>query len=469
MSLAANCDGDQTFSVATDCRYGLYHGTLLHYFAKAIHMTDLDQLDDVARTKSSRLDLLPTIKNGKLTVGISWIGQPLDGATVSVVDPAGAPFDLTTDAQGTVTIERLQAGLYCLRTNRDDKSDDGEIGGESYRGATYYSTLTIRIPAFAAAVAAEPTSGETAKAATDADGYCPLPQPISSFGAAVIGDWLYVYGGHTGRAHAHSRDNLARHFGRINLVEKSEWQPLPMETPLQGLPLVAHGKYVYRMGGLSALNAAGEEEELRSVAEFARFDTTTQAWERLPDLPESRSSHDAVVVGDKIYVIGGWTLNADDEEEWLTTGLVVDLTEDPLHWERFDVPNERRALAVGTNDGRIYAVGGISPFGDIDRSLDIYNPATGEWTTGPELPGTGIDGFGASAWQVNGRLIVSGMNGKIMSLNQDGTAWEQVGSLKLGRFFHRLLSVRGEASLIAVAGASMQGHLDDIEFVSVEF
>ena len=28
-----------------------------------------------------------------------------------------------------------------------------------------------------------------------------LPRGITSFGAAVIGDWMYVYGGHFGQAH----------------------------------------------------------------------------------------------------------------------------------------------------------------------------------------------------------------------------------------------------------------------------
>ena len=31
--------------------------------------------------------------------------------------------------------------------------------------------------------------------------YAPLPQGITSFGAAILDDVLYVYGGHKGRAH----------------------------------------------------------------------------------------------------------------------------------------------------------------------------------------------------------------------------------------------------------------------------
>jgi hypothetical protein len=72
----------------------------------------------------------------------------------------------------------------------------------------------------------------------------PLPEPLSSFGAVVSEDWLYVYGGHTGTEHEHSAENLSNHFRRVRLTETGnagdaqEWEELPMQTPLQGLALV---------------------------------------------------------------------------------------------------------------------------------------------------------------------------------------------------------------------------------------
>ncbi len=40
-----------------------------------------------------------------------------------------------------------------------------------------------------------------------------------------------------------------------------------------------------------------------SVADFARFDPATNTWQALQPLPGGRSSHDAVVVGDTLYVV----------------------------------------------------------------------------------------------------------------------------------------------------------------------
>ena len=129
----------------------------------------------------------------------------------------------------------------------------------------------------------------------------PLPEPVSSFGAAVADGWLYVYSGHTGDEHEHSAANLSQHFRRIKLEDGAEWEDLPMQTPLQGLALVSHDGKVYRVGGLNARNATKEDkEDLHSTAEFAEFDPASGKWNALAPLPAPRSSHNAVVIGDKV-------------------------------------------------------------------------------------------------------------------------------------------------------------------------
>ena len=51
------------------------------------------------------------------------------------------------------------------------------------------------------------------------------------------------------------------------------------------------------------------------MADVARFDPKTKQLESLTQLPEPRSSHDAVVIGDKLYVAGGWQPGVIVEEE----------------------------------------------------------------------------------------------------------------------------------------------------------
>src|SRR5690606_10074640 len=108
--------------------------------------------------------------------------------------------------------------------------------------------------------------------------------------------WLYVLGGYHGEPHAYSRDGQSGELARMRLDGDHTWEALPGVEPLQSVALVAHDDSIVRVGGMRASNRAGEPEALRSVAESARYRPDTGTWEPLPDLPEGRSSHDAVVL-----------------------------------------------------------------------------------------------------------------------------------------------------------------------------
>ena len=62
------------------------------------------------------------------------------------------------------------------------------------------------------------------------------------------------------------------------------------------------------MGGMQPKNAPGEAADNNSLTECARFDPKTNKWEQLSALPAGRSSHDVVVVGDNLVVVGGWNM-----------------------------------------------------------------------------------------------------------------------------------------------------------------
>lgn len=299
----------------------------------------------------------------------------------------------------------------------------------------------------------------------------PLPEKISSFGAAVAGDALYVYSGHVGGAHEHSKDNLSYKFSRLRLGEPSEWESLLLGPALQSPALVAHDGKLYRVGGLSARNARGEPEDLVSVTDFERFDPDAKTWTALTPLPEPRSSHDAVVVGDLLYVVGGWNLGT--EKKWHDTMLVADLSQPKPTWKALPTqPFKRRALAAAARDGKVYAIGGMSEQGP---SLDVhvFDPATNRWSEGPRVPdtapggismGPNMNGFGCSACELDGELFLSTMDGVLGRLSDDGRAWQAVGKLAKPRFFHRLLPHGDE--LLAVGGAAQGGHTDSIERVA---
>lgn len=301
----------------------------------------------------------------------------------------------------------------------------------------------------------------------------PLPAAISSFGAAVTGDSLYVYGGHIGRAHQHSKDNVFDAFCRMDLSRAGgEWEVLETGPLLQGLALVSYEDRIYRIGGMSPRNAADEEADLLSLPDVACYLPKEGRWEASTPLPEGRSSHDAVVVGDSLYVVGGWNLGEESDSAdspWLESGLVADLREDPIVWRTLPRPPfQRRALAVAAAGGKLLVLGGISKDGGISQRLDSFDLETQSWSQGPDFPVPsenqgGMMGFGMSAFGVGDRVFASGAEGVIYEISSSAAEWKKgEGRLETPRFFHRLLPHRDR--LLLIAGASPEsGHLADIE------
>lgn len=283
-----------------------------------------------------------------------------------------------------------------------------------------------------------------------------LPEALASFGATSDASWMYVYGGHVGQVHAHSRDNLTGAFLRLNLRDLTTWEALPSATPLQGLALVIHRGAPIRVGGLSARNAAGEEEDLWSVAEVARFDPLHRRWQDLPALPEARSSHDAAIIGDTLFVVGGWML-AGERQVWLDTAWSLDLAAERPTWRALPKPPfERRAIALAVADGKLLVLGGMDPEGELSRRVDLYDPATRAWSRGPDLP---FDGFGCAAIGIERDVLASGLRSDVwrLGLQGDELAWERLRSLSFPRYFHRLVAL-GPDRLLAVGGSGAAGH-----------
>ena len=294
-----------------------------------------------------------------------------------------------------------------------------------------------------------------------------LPEGIASFGATVSGDDLVVYGGHVGRTHQHSIENLSHRFLRLNLEDlQAGWQDLGTVPGLQGIPLVAYGREVCRVGGLEARNHVGSEEELFSIDAVRCFHLDNMEWRDLPSLPRGRSSHDAVVSEGKIYAVGGWQLRgSEDPAVWHKQMAVLDLNQSDADWQLIDAPFERRALATAAAGGKIFAFGGLGHDG-TSREVDVYDIASGTWTKGEDLPSVkGLKGFGVSAFGVGDQVYLSGGDGAVHALHAATAEWQRdMAKLASPRFFHRLLP-HGDG-LYFIGGAGRGGHRASTEYLA---
>lgn len=280
----------------------------------------------------------------------------------------------------------------------------------------------------------------------------PLPQSVTSFGAVTSGGWLYVFGGHKGQRHEYSAEMVSGSFYRLNLHEANTWETLPSAPAGQGLALVAHDGYVYRVGGMAARNPATGKRDLHSTALVQRFDPRHGRWNDIPALPRPRSSHDAVVLGNKLYVAGGWNLSGGTNEAiWPATALVLDLAEPKAGWREFPQPFQRRALAVAALGSRLYCIGGMDSDNETTLAVEIYDTLTGQWSKGPDLPRGKHRGFGCSAIAQNGRIYACTFKSDLLRLASDESSWEIVGRLQHPRMSHRLVTA-GATQLIALGG-----------------
>jgi N-acetylneuraminic acid mutarotase len=288
--------------------------------------------------------------------------------------------------------------------------------------------------------------------------FATLPEATSSFGAAASDGWLYVYGGHVVSTHAYSTEAVSGKFNRLRLADGKTWERLPDGPPLQGMNLAAHGGKIYRVGGMQPQNKPGEPQDIRSVADVARFDPVTGTWEALPPLPVPRSSHDVVVVGNTLVVVGGWTLKGTEKTEWPDSIELLDLSAPTLTWTRAPQPFKRRALVATATGGKVYALGGFDEKSQVVHSTTVYDVASRTWSSGPDLPGGSMNGFGPAATVVNGSVLVSVDDGGLYRMNASAQAWTKVGQ-GTPRIVHRLVT---DGNRVLILGGARSGKSSDL-------
>jgi hypothetical protein len=285
-----------------------------------------------------------------------------------------------------------------------------------------------------------------------------LPEPATSFGAVASDGFLYVYGGHITPTHIYSTAAVSGRFHRLKLSDGQAWEELPGGTGLQGLNLAAYDGKVYRAGGMQPHNAPGEKSENFSVADCLRYDPAAGKWETLPPLPEPRSSHELTVVDGKLFAVGGWTMNGRKGDNWLDTMAMLDLKSAKPLWQSIKQPFKRRAMTAASYDGKLYIMGGFTDEDEPTLTVEIYDPATGKWSHGPDLPGPAGNGFAPAACTLGGSLFVSVADGTLYRLDKGANGWTRAGS-STPRIVHRLVP---DGLQILVLGGSTKGDTQNL-------
>jgi N-acetylneuraminic acid mutarotase len=217
-----------------------------------------------------------------------------------------------------------------------------------------------------------------------------LPEANSEMGVTELDGKIYVLGGYPA---SRVTVNTVQVYDSSN----NTWR---LTRPLlQGvnhpMPAAANNK-IYVIGGQTDTGSA-------YVNTVQEFDPATTNWTYKAVMPTARSAGAAAVIGDLIYVAGGRPPRGNDFAVYNVTSNT---------WQTLpNLPTQRNHIAACAIDGLVYVVGGRLDAGftsGMTNILEVYNPATRQWSTRAPMPTVrgGINGIAA-----NGAFYVFGGEG----------------------------------------------------------
>ncbi len=381
-------------------------------------------------------------------VSLKVNGKPVTEGKLSLIID-GDKRSLHLGNGGVAVLEEMPSKSFALLASAP-VAQTGTFDGKEYTEVRYYATLVV------GSVATQERNVSNVAVRQSSLELPALPEPITSFGAAIQGTTIMIAGGHTGESHSYSISEQSNQFLMAEIPSAKEWKISEISDRVQGLGMVAVPGGVVRIGGFTARNAYGEKHQLESLSTVERFDMVRQVWEKMPSLPEPRSSHDAAIIGNTMYVVGGWRMAPEQPTQWHDTAWSLNLDASQLEWEPLTAPTfHRRALATVGYRGKLYVIGGMNEQGGPTCETEVYDPATKSWSHGPSLIGKPMAGFGAAACVYQDRLYVSTVEGQLLVLDDDGDHWDIVGQTPSKRFFHRMIPC--EHGILVVGGSNPDG------------
>ena len=194
----------------------------------------------------------------------------------------------------------------------------------------------------------------------------PMPTPRSELAAAALRGRIYVAGGI-------AQLGTTAAFEAYDPAQGS-WEELPaLPEAVHHPAAAATADRVYIAGGYTDLRFSAMSRHA-----FA-YDPEARTWAAIADLPAPRAAHAMAALAGKLYVVGG--VGPGSEDVW-----VYDPATDRWDGLRAPLPTRREHLAVAVLDDKLLVVGGR--WGDAGNlaTLETYDPATGRWTRGPDMP-----------------------------------------------------------------------------------
>jgi len=239
-------------------------------------------------------------------------------------------------------------------------------------------------------------------------------------------------------------DRVSGVMGDPSSTRPSRWDSVAqMPTARARLAVVAYGGKIYAIAGDTADGVTGAVEA---------YDPATDTWTRQARKPHPVRNVGAAVLGNLIYVPGGY----DAMDEATTTVEVYDPQADTWS-EVAPLPTPLFAYAIASVHDRLYVFGGSNGVSYLD-TVYVYNPTHNTWTTG--APMSEPRAFCAAAAVGERVYVIGGYDGQsesdlctVYDPSKEGSGehpWTQRASLGMGR--GGLAAVAVEGHIYAIGG-----------------
>jgi len=164
---------------------------------------------------------------------------------------------------------------------------------------------------------------------------------------------------------------VATTFGEGSDSTRAADLPLPFTE-------VAGAMWEGRIVVVGGMDAGGEASDRTYV-----YDPGTDTWETGPNLPVALHHTAAATIGDRIYVVGGYSV---EDLRLVSESAVWSLGPDDESWRAEpDLTTARGALAVVSTGDRLFAIGGVGPDALPLTSTEVLEPGDSNWQPGPDL------------------------------------------------------------------------------------
>lgn len=197
-------------------------------------------------------------------------------------------------------------------------------------------------------------------------------------GTVVIDDLLYVFGGYTLGTKSSKRADV------FNPKDNS-WRKLAdLPSSITHMNAVLEGRSVWLAGGFK------DGYPGKAITEVWRYDIDGNTYTAAPSLPGPRAGGGLALAARTLHYFGGLLPDRDtDSPDHWTLDLDA-LSKGSAKWKNAPpMPAARNQFGTLTLGGRIYAMGGQFNHdkGQKDQArVDIFDPATGSWSRGEDLP-----------------------------------------------------------------------------------